>query len=114
MGDVGITISSAWPSQAEVKKIPFTASQRGMYHQYSSVTSPAFSSNALNALGAMLQLRSRRAPGPPRTVLDPIRGYPWLDPSRVRSAAVMVLGGPWWSWKVLDGPGKSERSFLEF
>ncbi len=38
-----------------------------------------------------------------------IRGDPWLDPSRVRSAAVMVLGGPGWSWKVRDGPGKSGK-----
>ncbi len=51
---------------------------------------------------------------PPRTVPDPIRGDPWLDLSRIRSAAVMVLGGLGWSWKVLDGPGKSGRSFLKF
>ncbi len=69
----------------------------------------------------LLKLQSHRAPGPPRTVPDPIRGYPWIDPSCIRSAAVMVLGGPgwsWkgpgWSWKVLDGPAKSGRSFLKF
>ncbi len=36
-----------------------------------------------------------------------IRGDPWLDLSCVRSAAVMVLGGPGWSW--IEGPGRSGK-----
>ncbi len=53
-----------------------------------------------------VKLWSHRAPGLPRSVPDPILGYPWLDPSRVRSTAVMVLGGP---GKVRGGPGQSGK-----
>ncbi len=34
-----------------------------------------------------------------RITTDCAGSDPWLDPSRVRSAAVMVQGGPGWSWK---------------
>ncbi len=55
--------------------------------------------NAICPSPFSVKLRSHRAPGPPRTVPNPIRGDPWLDPSHVRSAA-------WWFWVVRDGPGK--------
>ncbi len=47
-----------------------------------------------------------------RTATDFPGSDPWLDPSCIHRAAVMVLGGPGWSWKgpgwswtVLESPG---------
>ncbi len=37
-----------------------------------------------------------------RTATDYPGSDPWLDPSRVRSAAVIVLGGLGWSWTVRE------------